>query len=371
VPTAARHDLRTLVESSLALIESHQHSSGAYPASPNYPVYRYSWLRDGSFIADAMSRAGRADSADRFFQWCAATIDARAGRIAQLVARAERGEEISADDMLPTRFTLEGDDGDEPWWDFQLDGYGTWLWAVTAHAARHGRPLNPYQSAIQSTVDYLVMFGDRACYDWWEEHADHRHVSTLGAVMAGLRAAQQATTEDGGPVLDPARSAAAAERIVAIETLVAAEGTAGGHLTKWLGSSAVDGSLLACLTPYEVVDPYGPVAEHTYQQVRDQLLRGGVYRYLGDTFYGGGEWLILTAWLGWHEARTGRRELALRRLEWVATQATSDGHLPEQVSGAAQRPECIDEWTERWGPVATPLLWSHAMFVTLALELER
>ncbi len=120
-----------------------------------------------------------------------------------------------------------------------------------------------------------------------------------------------------------------------------------------------------------MVDPRSPVAERTYEQVRDQLLRGGVYRYLGDTFYGGGEWLILTAWLGWHEARTGRREAAVRRLEWVAAQATRDRHLPEQVSGAAQRPEHIAEWTRRWGPVATPLLWSHAMFVTLALELGR
>ncbi len=29
----------------------------------------------------------------------------------------------------------------------------------------------------------------------------------------------------------------------------------------------------------------------------------------------------------------------------------------------------IDEWVERWGPVATPLLWSHAMYITLADEL--
>ena len=39
--------------------------------------------------------------------------------------------------MLPTRFTFDGQPGSDPWWDFQLDGYGTWLWAVHAHAARH------------------------------------------------------------------------------------------------------------------------------------------------------------------------------------------------------------------------------------------
>ena len=35
----------------------------------------------------------------------------------------------------------------------------------------------------------------------------------------------------------------------------------------------------------------------------------------------------------------------------------------------APRLELIQEWTKRWGPVATPLLWSHAMYVTLATEL--
>lgn len=369
MPIAARSDLRALVESSLKLIEIHQHPSGAYPASPEYPVYRYSWLRDGAFIADAMSRAGRADSAERFFRWCAGTVEARTGRIARLVARAARGERIGAEEMLPTRYTLDGADGDEPWWDFQLDGYGTWLWALAAHADRHQRGLGAYRPAIASTVDYLVAFGDQPCYDWWEEHAEHCHVATLGAVLAGLRAAVRLRDADGQPLLDAARVAAAGERIANIEALIADEGTAHGHLTKWLGGTDVDGSLLACLTPFEVVDPRGPVAERTYQQICDQLLRGGVYRYLGDTFYGGGEWLILTAWLGWHEVSTGRREAALRRLDWVAAQATAAGHLPEQVSGTAQQPDYIAEWTKRWGPVATPLLWSHAMFVTLAREL--
>lgn len=369
MPIAARNDLRTLLVSSLVLIESHQHSSGAYPASPDYPVYRYSWLRDGSFIADAMSRAGRVASADRFFGWCAATIDARADRVAGLVVRAARGEEISADEMLPTRYTLTGGEGEEPWWNFQLDGYGTWLWAVAEHAARHGRAVDAYRSAIQSTVDYLVAFGEHPCYDWWEEHQEHRHVSTLAAVSAGLQAALRLATADGGPVLTAERAARASARVASIEALVAQQGTADGHLTKWLGGQAVDGSLLACLTPYAIVDPAGAVAERTYGRICADLLRGGVYRYLGDTFYGGGEWLNLTAWLGWHEARTGRQEQALRRLEWVAAQATAEGHLPEQVSGGVQDPERVDEWIRRWGPVATPLLWSHAMFVTLAVEL--
>jgi hypothetical protein len=41
------------------------------------------------------------------------------------------------------------------------------------------------------------------------------------------------------------------------------------------------------------------------------------------------------------------------------------GELPEQVLDAALYPERIAEWIERWGPVAQPLLWSHANYASL------
>jgi hypothetical protein len=33
------------------------------------------------------------------------------------------------------------------------------------------------------------------------------------------------------------------------------------------------------------------------------------------------------------------------------------------VTGASQFADDVEPWLERWGPVATPLLWSHAMFL--------
>ena len=134
-----------------------------------------------------------------------------------------------------------------------------------------------------------------------------------------------------------------------------------------LGSDAVDGSLLACLTSYGTVPLNDPIAERTVEAVRTYLLREGVYRYVGDTFYGGGEWIILTAWLGWYEALTGDTASAHRRLTWIASHA-EDGLLPEQVVGHAQQPQYIATWEKTWGPVAKPLLWSHGMFLTLAME---
>jgi GH15 family glucan-1,4-alpha-glucosidase len=101
---------------------------------------------------------------------------------------------------------------------------------------------------------------------------------------------------------------------------------------------------------------------------------GGVYRYLGDTYYGGGEWLLLTATLGRAYLRRGApgdRERAQAALAWIEAQAASDGTLPEQVATRALHPERIDEWVRAWGPSARPLLWSHATYLSLLTELEQ
>jgi GH15 family glucan-1,4-alpha-glucosidase len=94
-----------------------------------------------------------------------------------------------------------------------------------------------------------------------------------------------------------------------------------------------------------------------------------VHRYLEDTYYGGGEWLLLSALLGWHYASVGRLDAARAQLAWILEHATQDGDLPEQVADHLLAPGARQKWIDRWGPVATPLLWSHAMFLTLALEL--
>ncbi|MEW9550219.1 glycoside hydrolase family 15 protein [Nonomuraea sp. NPDC050783] len=356
----------SLVAHSLDVIRRFQAPSGAYPASPTFSAYRgYSWLRDGAFIAEGASRHGDVAGADAFHAWSARVVGDRAGQVEALVARAARGEPIPAAEMLPTRFTLDGVAGADAWWDFQLDGYGTWLWALREHAARHGTAPAGVEKGVRTAARYLSAFWHRPCYDWWEEHLEQRHVATLGAVHAGLRAAAALG------VLSASESAAAGEAVAGIAGLVAREGvTPEGHLRKWLGGDAVDASLLACVEPFGLYPAGHPVGAATVAEVERRLARdGGVYRYLADTFYGGGRWPLLSGLLGWNHARAGRRVEAARYLGWMAAQATPEGDLPEQVAGPLLAPERRREWLERWGPVATPLLWSHGMYLILADEL--
>ncbi|MBO0981504.1 glycoside hydrolase family 15 protein [Microbacterium sp. SD291] len=364
-PTTDDHRLTALAEQSAALISSLQTPEGAYPASPTFSAYvGYSWFRDGAFIADGMSSWGEAASAEQFFDWCARVLEARSDHLERIVEAALAGRPVPDEAMLPTRFTFDGREGDDEWWDFQLDGYGTWLWAVGEHVGRHGADPSRWRTAVELSVDYLVSSWDRPCYDWWEEHPMHRHGSTLGCIVAGLRAAL------GLGVLDETRASAATAAAAAAEARLKGEAVSDGHLAKWIGSSEVDASLAAVVGLLNVVGAGTDIGRRTIDAVEDDLTKdGGVHRYLDDTFYGGGQWPLLSCMLGLAHARAGSTARARELLDWAASTAATDGSMPEQVDRHLLAPTRVDEWVDRWGSVAQPLLWSHAMLIRLVVEL--
>ena len=353
-----------LISRSIEVIKDGQAPTGAYLASPTFPTYQFSWFRDGAFIADAMSRVGEVASAEAFFGWCDRTLTDRSGQILDLAARGERNvEDVALTEHLHTRYTVDGVETGTEWTDFQLDGYGTWLWALDEHSRRHGRSREAYLAGAELTVRYLSVFWASPCYDWWEEHGDLRHPSSLAAIRAGLLAAAS------WPELDAELRERAQEAAIGIAALVEAEGIHDGHLTKHLGSTEVDGSLTACVTPFNLYPVAHPVSIATIAAVEHDLAPGGVYRFLADTFYGGGEWVLLAGFLGWHHCIAGDRERAAGLADWMAAQADADLNLPEQVSTHLLHPQDLEPWVERWGPSASPLLWSHAMYLTLTHEL--
>ncbi|MBU4337018.1 MAG: glycoside hydrolase family 15 [Actinobacteria bacterium] len=360
-------NLSALAGTSIEVITGHQQPSGAYPASPEFSAYRgFCWFRDGSFIADGASAAGAAESADRFFDWCASTLERHADRIGAVVAQTLDGHPVPDEDMLPTRFRFDGSIADDDWWDFQLDGFGTWLWAVVEHARRHGRDLGRWATAIGLSVDYLTVSWQRPCFDWWEEHSEQVHVSTLGCIGAGLEAVL------GAGVLDGFRTGAARLAAAQIRSLVLERGVADGHLTKWFGRTDPDASLSALVGPMGWLDPADPLAVGTVRAVRSTLaVDGGVHRFADDVFYGGGRWPLLSCLLGQGLLATGDRVGARAMLDWAASTATADGLLPEQVAGHLLAPDRRAEWVERWGEVATPLLWSHGQYLRLWHDLGR
>lgn len=357
--------LKEIARRSREIINEHQHPNGAYPASPSFSAYRgYSWLRDGAFIAEGMSRAGEIESASAFHSWVSERLTERREQVDHLLRNAAAGEPVVPADMLPTRFAIEASGEPDTWWNFQTDGYGMWLWGVVEHARRHALDLSQWRAGIEVAARYASGFWSVACYDWWEENVDQRHVSTLGGLYGGLVAVA------GTGILDSAQQAAAERAVLGIRELILSEGVADGHLTKWLGSGAVDASLASCIVPFGVLEPDDELSRGTIDAIVAQLdVDGGVHRYAADVFYGGGQWLLLSGLLGWNQVRAGDPDAAWRYLRWMADHVVQHSEMPEQVPDHLLHPEHRQEWLELWGPVATPLLWSHGMYLILAAEL--
>ncbi|MFZ5823305.1 MAG: glycoside hydrolase family 15 protein [Bacillota bacterium] len=350
-----------LFNHSIQVIRAGQAENGAYIASPNFPTYHYCWFRDGAFIAYAMDRVGEHESALAFHRWVHQTLLRWRHKVDRLEEKAARGEPITAADWLHCRYTLDGEEGNADWTNFQLDGYGTWLWSLAEHVRLTGNEalFTEFAESIDLTVRYLLRFWDRPNYDSWEEHGEHVHPSTLACLYGGLRAIARVRS-DAPEIL---RACDAMKRHV-LEHFVH-----GNHLTKFANGWSVDANLLWVAIPFGLLDPADPIMVETVAEIERRCYTGGVHRYPEDTYYGGGEWLLLTAWLGWYHARMGHGDRARELLAWVEAQADERGDMPEQVSGRVNAPSMIQPWVERWGPVAKPLLWSHAMYLVLREEL--
>jgi hypothetical protein len=184
---------------------------------------------------------GEVESAEAFFDWCARVILARRDR-----------------EWLAARYTLEGDDDASEWPLLQHDGYGLWLWALRGHGERHARPGERWRDAANVTVEYLARVRETRCTDWWEER-DGLHTATLACIAAGLGERGEISLED-----------------------------------------RVDASQL-------VLVPLGLGGPEAVGRVERELVSpgGGVHRHREDVYYGGGEWLLLTALLGWTYAERG------------------------------------------------------------------
>lgn len=345
---------------SIEILLDNQSSSGAYVASPNFPPYAYCWFRDGAYIAYAMDLYGEHESATRFHAWAAAAINARRERVHRAVEKTACGERLAENDILHTRYTLDGQEAPGEWPNYQLDGFGTWLWSLGQHCQLRGSQLPPeWVEAAGLVAAYLRALWQEPCFDCWEESPEKVHTSTLAAIYGGLQAHAVLTGEADRAPAD-------------ISTFIHTHLQRDHGFVKYSGSREVDASLLGLATPYRVVVPTDPRMRATVARVESELRSGGgVHRYRADAYYGGGEWVLLTAWLGWHYVERGELERARAIQAWIETQAGEGGNLPEQVQASLNVPSQLEAWRARWGESASPLLWSHAMYLILLEGIRR
>jgi GH15 family glucan-1,4-alpha-glucosidase len=351
------------IDTSIEIMLSCQTPSGAFIAAPTFPTYAYCWLRDGSFIAYSLIEAGRSEPALDFLLWCSRTLLAQSATLEALEAKLSAGAPLAPSDFLPARYRADGSAVRDDWPNFQIDGYGAWLWCLGEwHRAVGADRLDErFRLAAELTLRYLSLSWRLPCSDCWEENVDKTHLSTLACVYGGLASLDRLAPGLGSGVVAREVRAFAASSILPI-----------GRYPKYLGSTAVDASLLWLALPFGLASADDPEFRSTVERIEATLLRdGGVARYAEDSYYGGGQWIILSAWLGWLYAETGRIAEAESMLSWVEAAADREGRLPEQVALRLNDPAFLSPWEARWGASARPLAWSHAMHVVLSLAIGR
>jgi GH15 family glucan-1,4-alpha-glucosidase len=266
---------------------------------------------------------------------------------------------------LHCRYTVDGQESSEQWTNLQLDGFGTWIWSLDEFLKRENTlPLATYR-AVETLIGYLGTFWEIDTYDWWEESYGHQHVANLGSMAAGL-----SRCSEWKHISEDSRLAAA-NTAMRIMTLIRSRGLFNGRLAKWIDGNGLDASLIALVAPFGLLNDDKEIARGTVDAVASVLGTFGTYRHEDDWYFGGGKWPLLSCFLGLAYISLGEEQKAQQILDWAASVTNEELALPEQLAEPLLQPEKRAQWIEQWGEPACPLLWSHAMYLSLYSTLRK
>ncbi len=368
-----------LYKRSLLIMRSQTDDDGAIVAATDGDVwsfardsYAYMWPRDGSLVANVLSHAGYGDATAEFFRFCARVI--------------------TREGYLLHKYTPAGALGSSwhPWMNAQgqyvrpiqedetaLVVYTLWQHYQLFHEVEFIRPL--YRPLIKAAGDFLAYFREpqthlpAPSWDLWEERFGI-HAYTIGAVYAGLRAAESFADIFGETDHAARYAQAAAEIKEATDEYLWDEGA--GRFARTL-TIQPDGAVVPDMTidasisglyQFGMFDANDPKIQRTMQAIEDRLTVktsvGGVARYEHDVYHQvsqdiasvpGNPWFICSCWMA--EYKIARAETldelhdALCWLEWVRARALPSGVLAEQINPYTDEPLSV-----------SPLTWSHSEY---------
>jgi oligosaccharide amylase len=322
---------------------------GGIIASPSLdPDYRYVWPRDATYMAFALDKAGYHREAENFYDWCRKAQDSE-GRFRQRY-------------FVNPRFV-------GPCWGEELDQTGIVLWGCKAHyrATKDKGFVVRSWPMIRSAAEYLCLFQDRKTgeieptLDLWEERYS-KHIYSFAAVYAGLKSASELAEELQQPAFAKkwAYNAALLKDFISSNFWSEEKKTFIRSIEPY--DEEVDVTALSLCIPFEIYPPDDPRMIATAEQISlaFKYAVGGIGRYPSDRNYGGNPWIISTLWLAIYYAERGEIENSEKLINWCLDHATNLGLLPEQIHKDTGEPLS-----------ATPLGWSHAMYILASLAIEQ
>lgn len=359
--------IRTQIDHDGAIIAAND-SDVSERATDNYS---YSWMRDGSFVANVLDSVGYSEISRKYFEFCSRVMHPN-GYFFQ---------KYNPDGTLGSSWHPRWDNYRKiPLVPIQEDETALVLWALWKHFEKdHDVEFvqGLYEKMIVPCANFMLEFRDaettlpKPSWNLWEDQLGV-HTFTCATVVAGLRAAANfARLFEENERAD--RYDQAADEIVAAmgEHLYSAK------LGRFLRSLQANGD--DSLSPDATIDAsmfavfyFGcfeagdPMVEGTMKAIEDNLTNrtdfGGVARFENDGYMRvseiitGNSWFICTLWLAeYYIAKAVTKADLVRPLEilqWTHDRALPSGVLAEQVN-----PLTGEELS------VSPLTWSHSTFV--------
>lgn len=371
------------VKRSLLIINTQIDEDGAIIAANdstnlkfNRDTYSYMWPRDGAITSMALNRLGRFDSTRKFLTFCAKVI-------------SKKG-------CLLHKYNPDGSLGSSwhPWirngkasLPIQEDSTALVVSAIKDYLDRSGDLKfveNLKDKLLVPTLEFMINYFDYErgiplpSHDLWEERYGVT-AYTCAAVWKGL--------QDGAKICEAVNKESLAKRARDVAKklknsfsshfwddgakrfirLVLYED---GHITK---DPTMDAGLCA-LFDFGMFDANDEKIVNTMNSMRETLWcktdLGGLARNSNDYYHKvsqdmpGNPWPIATAWLGkWYVRRAKTLDgltNAENILNWLVNVGGATGVLPEQVNPYTGEHISV-----------SPLTWSHAEFVNLALDYSK
>jgi len=386
-----------------SIILQYQNPDGSIPPTGQnrYKIYsRYVWGRDSSLavlgLIYKLQSASQEDyeiltnAIEKNFEWWFNRIDDENYRLKYLISTDSISVAQFHENALPARFTKEGSReqkselAHENWPNVQLDGYGTLL-AVFGEYIKQTNKTDlawAYKDEISLLASYLSKFATFPNYDMWEDtrfwgENGCLHLSTLACVYSGLSAVDEMNID----VIPNQKNNLSYIKSFVENNFINHRGELVKYIQKDIDNTYfipddsvnhVDSSMFFLSSPFDggMYSPDDPLMKNIGERVeRDLNKNGGVKRYPGDEFYGGGTWPMLSALQG--ISYLGEENLlgALGNYEWILETQDPNSYLIEQVPDINS--EKYNDWYELFGKPTTPLLMGHGITIVFFEKLKK